>query len=182
MTYGKQIVLILTMMQMLVACDRHNVQPLIHSLVTYTDKDDSGEWCLKGVKDAEADMVVVPPGRYQCITADSRFITCTKLEDDVEMQWVYQLNGDFVGQFEHFTHWTAGCDYYLGVNYTQRFYYFPKTDTHVWASQIYEDEEADSILFMLVDDEWKAYTYNGDQLNYPLPDAEVIHNAKNPNL
>ena len=175
----------------MVACGNPDVTPLVHSLVVFNEKDAAGEGKLMGVKETNTDTVVIPPDRYQNIKADPPFIICTKKEGDVDMQWVYRLNGEPVGRFEYFSHWkqavapeqTAGSpapDFFLGVNFKRRFYYFPKTEIAVQTTEIYD--EAPTCLLPMDGNEWKAIAYDGELL-LSLPwEAHVVHDRSTQRL
>lgn len=133
-----------------------------------------------GVKDSEADTIVVPAKSYESISADAHFITCPKMEDGVKMYWIFRLNGESVGHFDQFTHWTYNGDYYLGTNYKRRYYYFPKTDVSLHTTQVYA--EAVDLLLALDNSVWKAFTYSGE-LRMLIPQgAKVLHDTKTQQL
>lgn len=168
--------LIGAMALVMVACStRHGSEPLTNTLETYKEKDAQGEWTLTGVYDIEVDTVVVKPDSYQSITADQHFITCIKKVGDVEMHHVFRLNGEPVGCFESFSHWTMGVDYYFGVNRLQKYYYFPKTRTSIQTTDVYS--ELPMCLCLRDGEEWKVLTYDGEQLLNLTQDATLVLEA-----
>ena len=116
---------------------------------------------------------IIPADSLQHISADRCFITGTRKDGDVEKIWVYRFNGEKVGSFEYFNHWQYNGDYYLGVNYTRRFYFFPKTNTTIHTSEVYED--AIGSIILQDSNNWKVFTCDGELLLSLPQDARVVH-------
>ena len=142
--------------------------PLTSTLETFAAKDAAGEWTLQGVRVTGTDSVVVVPDSYQQITFDGIFVICVKTVEGVKQIWVYRPDGELVGWFDTFNHIEAhwkkqGMDYYLGTNYNQWFYYFPKTGVSIRTQQAAREEP--DTLYLFVGDAWKAFTCEGDSLS-----------------
>lgn len=147
--------------------------PLTETLVRYTQKDSSKKLNLIGVKETGTGTVVVKASDYQKITADENFIICTKQVQDFKQIWVYLLNGEFIGWFDTFNHFSEPGDYYLGTNYNQSYYYFPKTKTMLRSSSLYS-----GINYLLIKESngWNIFTFDGELLLKLPQDAKVLHN------
>ena len=166
---------------LMVSCDsRPKATPLTGSLETFRAKDDAGNWSLSGVRITGTDSVVVGPDNYQRITADEHLIVCVKTSGGISRFWVYETDGRLIGSFDTFNHLMRREDahdakdgYYLGTDYNRKCYYFPRTKTAINTRQTYEGTHH---LLLQDGEEWKLFTYDGEQLADLSQDATLIHN------
>lgn len=175
-----------TILLVLTSCRRTHPEPkpLTERLETFSTRDRKGRSDLSGVRITGTDSIIVPPDRFERITADRHVIVCVKKTDGVTLFWVYLADGRLMGCFDTFNHLTPQAKkesplkkdeqwgYYLGTNYNQKCYYFPKTETLVNTRHAYEGS---SVLFLQDSTEWKAFTYDGDKVANLPQNATVIH-------
>lgn len=158
--------------------------PLTETLVTYvqeapltetlaTDIHEKGKpHLLIGVKDTKNKKVIVPPDEYTDIKADENFIT---LKDGKNRTVVYFKNGQKLGIYEFFNHWTDNGNYYLGTNYNLSSFYFPDTNSQYLATAVYPCSNA---ILLELQHYWLLVDYNGKELLHTSPKIWILNNAK----
>lgn len=155
------------------ACQNSKIKeiPLTSTLTSYTIEDDS-LGLLTGVKEIKTQKILIAPGKYTDIHADQNVIT---LKNDKNQTVVYLPNGEKLGSYEMFTHWTYNGDYYLGVNYDKSSYYFPKTKTLLRPTTAYL---AADVMILELKGLWNVVSYNGEIILNAPPKIWVLNNAK----
>lgn len=124
-------------------------------LVSFVEADGKGG-SLKGVRRIADGQILVQPGPYQSVTADSCFIVARKGAYSFE---VWKADGTRIGKFDTFTGFKRG--YYIGTNYRTTTFYFPRYDLLVRSEEIRYGTHA---LCMRVEGIWQIRTYDGSLL------------------
>ena len=138
------------------------------------DKD--GKTILTGVANPVSDFVIVPPAKYENISADEYTICCKKEDNLID---VFTVKGKKIGTFELFTPWNYSGKYYLGVKYLNKTYYFPENDLIVSSKNVITEKD---VLFLETEDGsgWMVLNYIGEQLWQIQQDFLIIRNSSNP--
>lgn len=121
-------------------------------LVCFAEADGKGG-SLKGVRRIADGQVLVQPGPYLAVTADSCFIVAQKGTYSFE---VWKTDGTRVGRFDTFTGFKRG--YYIGTRYRTTTLYFPRYDLLLRSGQVRQGNHA---LCIRVDGIWQVRTYDG---------------------
>lgn len=121
-------------------------------LVCFTEADGKGG-SLKGVRRIADGKILVQPGPYQSVTADSCFIVAQKGTYSFE---VWKTDGTRIGKFDTFTGFNRG--YYIGTLYRTTTLYFPRYDLLLRSEQVRQGKHA---LCIQTDSTWQIRTYNG---------------------
>ena len=126
---------------------------------------------LWGVKDSFG--LVVKPGRYSKFSMVDDVITCVGKDDN--LTYAFTQKGAYIGKFEMFTHWTENGDYYLGVKYKDRTFYFPKKDEILKVDGVHFGLK---VMFLDVAGKVEVRDYEGKCLwKIPTRDAIVFKEA-----
>lgn len=144
------------------------------TLSSFTELAEDGETVLTGVAQPQSGHVVIPPAKYSEITADGYVITC---KEENESFTLFKNNGEKIGNFEMVTPWQKNGNYYLGVKYINKTYYFPETDLVLTTQYCYTDMET---LYMSMGDHWLVLDYYGKVLNKLPNEFTILKDAKNP--
>ncbi len=139
---------------------------------TFTTPHTDGKTVLTGVINLCSEQIIVPPAEYTTITADSNIITCTAADN---MKEVYLTTGERLGQFEMITAWTHHGNYYLGVKYINKTYYFPDTKEIVATQNSYHEFD---MLFLETKFGWDMRTMYGKRILRLPPTFTVLKDAK----
>lgn len=143
---------------------------LSDELVAYAELSDDND-TLWGVKDAFG--LVVKPGRYNKVGMVDNVITCEGKDDN--LTYAFTEKGAYIGKFEIFTHWVENGDYYLGVKYKDRTFYFPKSGDIVKVDGVYFGLKA---MFLDIDGKCEVRDYEGKCLwKLPTKDAIIFKEA-----
>lgn len=121
-------------------------------LVCFAGADGKGG-SLKGVRRIADGQVLVQPGPYLSVTADSCFIVARKGAYSLE---VWKTDGTRVGRFDTFTGFKRG--YYIGTLYRTTTLYFPRYDLLLRSEQVRQGNHA---LCIRTDSTWQVRTYDG---------------------
>lgn len=139
---------------------------LTDTLVLCTITDGADSLPLLGVKEktdaSDTGRYVVPPAPYLSVRADSSVITCTLGKQRID---AFTRNGKRIGNgsFELFTKLPTGC-VYLGTDYRNRTYYFPKTGQIINTVDAIQGAE---LLFLMSDaGGCHILTYDGDWVGH----------------
>lgn len=122
-------------------------------LVCFAETGEKGE-SLKGVKRILDGQIVVQPGPYLTVNADSCFIVAQKGTYSLEV-WKAE-DGTHVGKFDTFTGVKRG--YYIGTKYRTTTLYFPRYDLLLRSEQVRQGNHA---LCIRVDSTWQVRSYDG---------------------
>lgn len=122
-------------------------------LVCFAETGEKGE-SLKGVKRISDGQIVVQPGPYLTVNADSCFIVAQKGTYSFEV-WKAE-DGTRVGKFDTFTGFKRG--YYIGTKYRTTTFYFPRYDLLLRSEQVRQGNHA---LCIRVDSTWQVRSYDG---------------------
>ncbi len=126
---------------------------------------------LWGVKDSFG--LVVKPGRYNKVGMVDSVIACEGKDDN--LTYAFTEKGAYIGKFEMFTHWTENGDYYLGVKYKDRTFYFPKSGDIVKVDGVHFGLKA---MFIDVEGKCEIRDYEGKCLwKLPTKDAIIFKEA-----
>lgn len=159
----------LIMSMLVISCSKlpKDIQ-LGDKLTAYAELGENND-TLWGVKDSCG--TVIKPYHYQNWSFDGRVITCKNPKD--ELVYAFTEKGTLIGKFEIFSHWgTKEADYYLGVKYKDKVFYFPKTGEIIQATDAFYGF---SYLFLEVGDRGVIYTYTGKKVwTFPTQDAIVF--------
>jgi len=148
-------------------------EPLTDTLLIYTQKNAAKGENLIGVKETGTGKVVINASDYQKITADEDFIICIKEVENFKQIWVYRFNGECIGWFDTFNHFSVPGNYYFGTNYNRSMYYFPKTKVLL---RTYHSYSALNYVFIEEEGIWKIFSYDGDLVQTLPPKAKLLHN------
>lgn len=158
------------------SCNRQSKEkPLIGSpdLSTFTTRAEDGETILTGVIRPATGQVIVPPEHYEEINSDGKVIFCIVSDNDMT---AYTVKGKEIGNFEMFTPWKG--QYYLGVRYINKTYYFPAVDEIISTRSSFHESE---LIFLKVDSVWEIRTTTGElKSQLPVESFWVIRDAKIP--
>lgn len=149
---------------------KSEIKPLTDQLVTFTVKNDEGK-ILTGVQNELTDKTIVMPNQYTEISADENTISCADANHQVT---AFTINGEHIGIFDMFTHWTEDGDYYLGTNYNNYCYYFPQQKMLIRASASYNTPQ---YLFIKSEDGWEYRDHYG-AIKGKMPNACALIKRK----
>ena len=134
-------------------------------LVAYAELSENND-TLWGVKDSYG--LVVKPGRYCKFGMVDNVITCVGKDDN--LTYAFTEKGSYIGKFEIFTHWTENGDYYLGVKYKDRTFYFPKKDEILKVDGVHFGLK---VMFLDIDGKCEVRDYEGKCL-WKIPSRDAI--------
>lgn len=143
------------------------------ALSTVTEQTKDGK-SLIGVVNPQSDHIVIPPAEYKSVKADNYTIVCTKNDNMLE---VFKTNGETIGCFEMFTPWSANGNYYLGVRYINKTYYFPEKDLIVSTQNVHNEYNC---MLLENTEGWAVYDYDGNFLWQAPQNIGIIRNSKVP--
>lgn len=153
------------------ACDKFNseVNPLMgnETLSTFTALAEDGKTVLTGVANPQSGAVIVQPGEYMSVVGDSDVIICKPADGKLH---VYRLNGEKLGVFDLFTHWTENGNYYVGSKYNLQLFYFPKYNETLEVRDTFNQSD---IMLMFVDGKWQVRDNFGKYL-WQIPSAFTL--------
>lgn len=144
------------------------------ALYTFATEAEDGKTILTGVANKHSGAVIIEPAAYKSITADAYTISCTE-EDG--MVTAYKTDGSLIGTFEIFTPWKGNGNYYLGVRYINKTYYFPKKDLIVSTQKVHNEY---NVILLENADGWGIYDYEGNFLWQAPQNIGIIRNSKIP--
>ncbi len=143
---------------------------------TFTALAEDGETVLIGVSDPQSGQIIVPPADFISATGDKNVIICRSSKDKF---YVYKTNGEQLGVFDLFTHWTENGNYYLGSKYNLQVLYFPLNDEIIQCTQSFS--EIDAIL-LFMEGKWQIRDYYG-KLLWTIPsEFTLIRDIQQPDV
>ena len=138
--------------------------------VAFAELSESND-TLWGVKDSFG--LVVKPGRYSKVGMVDNVITCVGKDDN--LTYAFTEKGSYIGKFEIFTHWTENGDYYLGVKYKDRTFYFPKKNEILKVDGVHFGLK---VMFIEIAGKCEVRDYEGKCLwTIPTEDAIIFKEA-----
>lgn len=136
-------------------------------LVAFAELSETND-TLWGVKGSAG--LVVKPGRYHNFAVEDHVITCVGKDDS--LKYAFTLKGAYIGKFELLTRWVKNGEYYLGVKYKDRVFYYPKNGEIVKARGVYFGLKE---MFLEVNGKCEIRDYYGNKLwVVPIQDAIII--------
>lgn len=143
---------------------------LSDQLVAFAELDATND-TLWGIKDSYG--LVVKPGRYCKFGMVDNVITCVGKDDN--LTYAFTEKGAYIGKFEIFTHWVENGDYYLGVKYKDRTFYFPKKNEILKVDGVHFGLK---VMFLDIDGKCEVRDYEGKCLwKLPTKDAIIFKEA-----
>ena len=121
-------------------------------LICFTESNNKGEK-MKGIRRIADGQILIQPGPYLSVTADSCFIVAQKGTYSFE---VWKTDGTRIGKFDTFTGFNRG--YYIGTRYRTTTLYFPRYDLLIRSEQVRQGKHA---LCIRVDNNWQVRSYDG---------------------
>ncbi len=153
------------------ACGRYEseVKPLMgnETLSTFTALAEDGKTILTGVAQPQSGSVVVEPADYISVVGDSNVIICKTPADKYH---VFKIDGEKLGVFDLFMHWTESADYYLGSKYGMQLLYFPRQAVSVTAQDIMDEVD---VMLVCADGKWQVRDNFGKKL-WDIPAAFTL--------
>ena len=104
--------------------------------ICFAETGEKGE-ILKGVRRIADGQILIQPGSYLSVTADSCFIVAQKGTYSFE---VWKTDGTRIGKFDTFTGFKRG--YYIGTKYRTTTLYFPRYDLLLRSEQVQQGKHA----------------------------------------
>lgn len=123
--------------------------------ICFAETGEKGE-ILKGVRRIADGQILIQPGSYLSVTADSCFIVAQKGTYSFE---VWKTDGTRIGKFDTFTGFKRG--YYIGTKYRTTTLYFPRYDLLLRSEQVQQGKHA---LCIRMDSTWQIRSYDGSLL------------------
>lgn len=137
-------------------------------LVAFAELSETND-TLWGVKDSFG--LVVKPGRFHHFAMEGNVIIGIGKDDN--LTYAFTQEGEYIGKFEIFTHWVENGDYYLGVKYKDRTFYFPKSGEIVKGTGVFFGLTQ---IFLEVDGrkcQIRDY-YGNKSWTVPIPNAIIL--------
>lgn len=138
---------------------------LSDQLVAYAEFGENND-TLWGVKDSYG--MVIKPYQFKNFAFDGQVITCLGQKENVT--YAFTEKGNLIGKFELFTHWVENGEYYLGVFYKDRTFFFPQSGEVVKASNVVFGVNQ---MFIEVGKDVEIRDYNGEKI-WTLPTQDAI--------